>query len=520
MKSDRSFLIFLGLILLAFLLLRVPTFTEPLGLDQGLFSSIASGILKGQLPYRDLWDHKPPAVFYIYAAAFKFLGANVTTVAFLEFIIVMLTAAFIAFTGKILWGRPAGLIAAALFGIFSLSPVFEGFWGRSQAEVLYSLFIILGIFLLLRFPQKKIFSPLCAGIFFGLAFTVKFTALLNFAPVAAVIIWREPAWGGRQKLKALLYLTAGSLLIPLAAVLYFWARGAAADLYWSVITFNKYYSQLSSHQGLGGRMFWTALNFARHTALLWGLALLGLVSLWQSRERRHLLIFSLWLFHAFLSVWVQDKFYGYHFYPLLLPLVLLAAGGAAVLLNWAQTNRGRKAPALLLILAGLFLGGWDYTRFNRENFKYLNGKEKLITHWRSFDQGPVSFARDYKLADYLRRRSSPPDHILIWALAPDLPFLSGNPSASKYLLHHYLLTESAPMSQLLPGLAHRREAFMEEVKRNNPRFILIGTRDINGYEPKDSYSQMREFPAFHDWVKKNYFFEAPFEDLLIYKRKE
>jgi hypothetical protein len=520
MKSDRSFLIFLGIILLFLLLLRLPTFSEPLGLDQGLFSSIASGILKGQLPYRDLWDHKPPAVFYIYAAAFKLLGAQVSSVAFLEYVVVLLITAFLAFTGKILWGPRPGLIAAALFGLFSLSSFFEGFWGRSQAEVLFSLFIIIGIFILFRFPPQGALFPLLAGIFLGLAFTVKFSALLNFAPVASVIVIRKLSHNWRKKIITLLYIALGCSLVPLGAGLYFWFQGAGKEFYWSVITFNKYYAQLASHQGLGGRILWTTLGFAHKTALLWGLALLGLVLMGSTKERAHLVIFSLWLFHAFLSVWLQDKFYGYHFYPILLPLVLIATRGAEGLLTWAQARSWRWLPASLLIIAGLVFWGWDYIKFNRENIKYIAGQEKIITHWRSFDQGPISFARNYKLADYLRRRSSPQDAILVWALAPDLPFLSERPSASKYLLHHYLLTPSAPMSQLLPGLAERQKNFMEEVQRKNPRFILVGTRDINGYEPKDSYAQMQEFPAFYQWVEKNYSLESPFEDLLIYKRKE
>lgn len=520
MKSDRSFLIILGLILLSLLILRIPTFTEPLGLDQGLFSSVASGILKGQLPYRDLWDHKPPAIFYLYAAAFMVLGAKVGAIAFLEYVTVALITAFIAFMGKLLWGRSVGLTGAALFGFFSLSSVFEGYWGRSQAEVLFSLFVVLGIFILLRFPSGSVFFPLLAGIFFGLGFTLKFSALLNFAPVATVIVFREPSLDRRQKLKSLLYLTLGCLLVPLVIFVYFWARGAAAELYWSVITFNKYYAQLASHQGLGARIFWNTLGFVRNTALMWALALLGLAWLWEAKERRYILIFFLWLFHALLSVWVQDKFYGYHFYPTLLPLSLLAAKGAEGLLTWVQARRWRWLPAFLIILVGLWLGGWDFAQLNRGNFKYLRGQEKLVAHWRSFDLGPISFARDFKLADYLRRRSSPQDSILVWSLSPGLPFLSERPSASKYILHHFLLTPSAPLSQMVPGLAERQRAFLEEVQRKKPRFVLVGTRDINGYEPKDSYAQMQEFPAFHAWVEKNYSLEAPFEDILIYKQKE
>ncbi len=37
--------------------------------DSGEFLYVAQQILHGHVPYRDTWDHKPPAIFYIDALA-------------------------------------------------------------------------------------------------------------------------------------------------------------------------------------------------------------------------------------------------------------------------------------------------------------------------------------------------------------------------------------------------------------------------------------------------------------------
>ena len=50
--------------------------TYPLGRDQGEFATIGRGVLDGRIPYVDLWNPKPPAVFYVYAAAMRCSGAR------------------------------------------------------------------------------------------------------------------------------------------------------------------------------------------------------------------------------------------------------------------------------------------------------------------------------------------------------------------------------------------------------------------------------------------------------------
>lgn len=38
------------------------------GRDQGIYALVGEGLLHGQLPYRDLWDFKPPGIFFVYAS--------------------------------------------------------------------------------------------------------------------------------------------------------------------------------------------------------------------------------------------------------------------------------------------------------------------------------------------------------------------------------------------------------------------------------------------------------------------
>ena len=55
--------------------LRVlPALRFPIGRDEATYCVIAQGMLRGQVLYRDLWDNKPPGIFYIYAVIVKLFG--------------------------------------------------------------------------------------------------------------------------------------------------------------------------------------------------------------------------------------------------------------------------------------------------------------------------------------------------------------------------------------------------------------------------------------------------------------
>jgi hypothetical protein len=71
--SNRSRAWFLGGLVVVFLR-ALPNLRFPIGRDQATYCVIGQGLLHGQLLYRDLWDNKPPGIFYIYALIVKIFG--------------------------------------------------------------------------------------------------------------------------------------------------------------------------------------------------------------------------------------------------------------------------------------------------------------------------------------------------------------------------------------------------------------------------------------------------------------
>src|SRR5215469_1724590 len=85
------------------ILLRVPSVAQPAGADQSLYAYIGQRILAGDVPYRDAWDQKPPAIHYTYALMYG-LWPHDASVAATDLVVAALTAWLIYVLGRRLGG--------------------------------------------------------------------------------------------------------------------------------------------------------------------------------------------------------------------------------------------------------------------------------------------------------------------------------------------------------------------------------------------------------------------------------
>src|SRR2546423_1501689 len=66
----------------AFCVVEILTFS--FGRDQGIYAMVGDGIVHGKMPYRDLWDFKPPGIFLVYALAQVLFGHSMLAIRILE----------------------------------------------------------------------------------------------------------------------------------------------------------------------------------------------------------------------------------------------------------------------------------------------------------------------------------------------------------------------------------------------------------------------------------------------------
>lgn len=199
----------------------------PLQTDTGIWAYFGWRILDGALPYRDLWDNKPPGVFYAFAAVEWLFGEPHNPAAtqshlpllWLDATLTLAICALTYFVARRFAGPLAALAAVTLLSLVLCHRVLAD-WGNNT-EKLVALFEMLACLLIVRAraaDARGLVSPspsslLAAGLCCGLAAMFKQTGIIFQTAALLWIAWQ--AWRGRQAATA--FKRAGVLLLGAAA---------------------------------------------------------------------------------------------------------------------------------------------------------------------------------------------------------------------------------------------------------------------------------------------------------------
>jgi 4-amino-4-deoxy-L-arabinose transferase-like glycosyltransferase len=419
-------------VLAALALLAATTFMTPVSNDAGAYLAVADAILAGKLPYRDLFDHKPPGIYYLFAAVLAATQRSLLAVQIVQVLAVVLMAGLTGWLAWRLWGRLAGALALllALYG----GAAYQG--GHLTTEVWVALGSAAALALLLHRPGQTPTTAawLLAGGLIGLAALFKQTGLLALAACALWAVSIQGDW--RQIGRRWLALAAGCSAPLLLTAACFAGQGALPDLWRAAV-----WSNLANYP----RAAWSSLlagNLVNLRAfpLLW-LGLLLALFLQPPHRRRtpagHAATL-LWLALLAGLLPLLHRPYGHYLLQALPPAVILAAAGLAGL--WQRLTE-RPWPLRWLALAGLLsLALIDLPAWPR----YLS-----YTQTRVQQQQAAAAA--------VQTLSPPGQPILAISAAAQFYFLSDRPPAGRWP-YLYPINHSAAAEAELAGLIQRRAA--------------------------------------------------------------
>lgn len=201
------------------LLLIAKIIFKPLFQDEGVFLTIGKGIAHGLLPYRDFFDHKPPAIYFLFALA-KNLPITKIMLIIANFLTILLSA-------KLAKKLNADPLLAALF-TSTLFIFFEG--NRLIAEPFVALALVASIWFLVSNSKSSAVNALLAGVLAGLAILFKQTA------VASVLIIFIYACVNERKTLHWFFL---GLVLPSALTgLYLWENSVLYEAANQIFTLN------------------------------------------------------------------------------------------------------------------------------------------------------------------------------------------------------------------------------------------------------------------------------------------
>ena len=524
--AKKSGLIVLAIALLAAgALLLTPLLTSPMGRDQGVFAAVADVISRGGAPYRDAWDMKPPAIFYVFRASFALFGRSEASPRLLDLLWTLATAFGVWALARRLTSTWAGIFAG--LALIARYMTHDYYWHTTQNDGFASLPLVLAALALVAAEERRSRRwAVAAGAFVGAAMAFKFTlGIFLVLPLIAALTPTEESLRTRL-------LRAGSYVLGCAVVLgavcaYMWRIGALGAMLDTVVVWNSGYAGLrvpglAPPNGAAETLSFLLGTPPRFMFPIGLLAVVGAIDLIARPEAGRMRWFlPAWALTMVVHVWLQGRFYDYHWLPVLPPLALLSGQGLrAVAHQLARTSLRRSAVraisvAGLLVVLGLIAYG--YYGFLKFPITYLRGGIPRATYLRTFDRAirsDFSLVADSETAAWLRDHTAPDTPILIWGFEPLIYFLADRPPASRFI---YTVPLVAPWSP-----AAWRSEFIGDIARRRPAYILVVHNDAQPWMVgrwDDSASQLAGFPELVAVLREQYRFELRLGDFDVWERR-
>jgi hypothetical protein len=201
-----------------FVVLRVPSLVEPAQFsDEGTYADIGWALNHGAVLYRDVWDNKPPGVYWL-AAALTRVSTSVLAFHLLALLIAALGALAVWLLARRLAPARVAFAAACAFVVLSSLPTLAG--DVFTAEALGALLSVTAV-LSVSGPARRLPSLLLGGALAAAALLTKATYAADLAAVFTLPLLLAPARGMPfgAGLRASLAVAAGALAVVGAALL-------------------------------------------------------------------------------------------------------------------------------------------------------------------------------------------------------------------------------------------------------------------------------------------------------------
>src|SRR3954467_1852046 len=519
-RSRQIAIVVLGLVALLALIVRWGAIAEPLGIDQSLWASAVRGMSRGQLLYRDVWEQRPPGIYWIYLAAFRVLGWTPATVAWLDVIAASITTALVFTIANRLADALTGATAAAMFAALTMPAwlfSYGGFLERSVNETFILVCVSAAALCAIKVrDHQSLVAAAMLGLFAGCAIVLKPNAGLY---LPALLVWIF-FYGGRSfgaSLPTFITACCTTAILPIVAIVWLWRLDLLHDARVAVIDFNRFYvslgfSPLKYANDFAHAVFlrmktdplWTAGSIAAAVAIFDLVRkrslppLAGLAVLWGGAAVLVIVVNGAWLFNSYfiqafaalalLGAWLLAHAPRVHLPSKVVTLVLMAF----LLVHRGYISRvGAWAAADLAMLRGQI----DSTAY-LERFGRYNGNSGY------------SARANAELAAYVRAHTQPDDRIFLFGING-----AGVYFAADRLTAHRFLRANFFVGMNFPDPDFRLESVTRELAARQPVYLIFEQLHARS-EIGQAVDAVQEQPAVRALLQ-SYSLETRIEDFTL-----
>lgn len=543
-------LMFFGMLIFV-LIVAFPIVTYPMGRDQGMYANIGRTLLNGGVPFVDMWDIKPPPIYYIYAAGIKLFGVNTGAIRAIDLFLVPFGMIGLYLTGNEMKNRRAGFFAALLYAVFYFN---DGFQNLSQSDSLATIPTIWLAYFTYKASRYEsgsrsaLVSSLIVGLISGI--------LLWFKPqqyalvVGAFVVYqiltsllkspfplrREGNFDTTEQsrthrslsLRKLFFegmaFAIGGLIMGGTLLAYFWSQGIIQEILivaegtaaYNAQGYDVFAFMANMRQGFYYRwVIWHLL------IILTGLWIVGYVIAVFFRRGRatsrpyvsSLLI--LWFISGLGFAFMQAKGFDTHWFPMLPPMALMGAMVVERFLSFIRDgeNGRRKLMIALNVLIMIGLLSIPAVTIWGKSWRYISGQQSQYEYWDTFQANDLKPEQSLEMANFLRERVQPGNSLFIWGFRPEVYYMAELWSASRYQAHFPLVA---------PWYPHEwQQENVDILWAAMPPYVLVLEDDYMSWVTDfdaDSHTLLQDYTELNNWLIANYEREGQIGDFIIWRR--
>jgi hypothetical protein len=471
--------------------------------DSGVFLYIGWRLINGDIPYRDVWDHKPPLIYFVDAAGILLSPHSLVGVWILQFIFLFLTIFFIYKSLDESLGTIPAMVSSVILTSGLLSILEQGNVTEEYALVFQSL----GFWLFVRAQKNNypLSMTFWMGLCGGLAFYFKQTTIGIWIAYAFYLIWIRISQK-KSPIADFFILLSGFGLISITFVIIFASQHALTDYWNEAFLYNFVY--IGKHEGIRRLIpvFIKGFLFMSQGAVLY-LAILGWLAgllyvcfnrkqLTQSTRSIILLaLMDLPLEVGFITISGRSLL---HYYITPLPIMAILSGILVYLLSLLFGNLSYLSSFQLRnTISALALLGVFFFQVNQ-----IQNYPVYIENEANNSYAPV--------IDYVINNTNRNDRVLILGAESVVNFMARRESPTRYVYQYPL--------QLL-GNRGMFEEYFQQIMENNPVLIIDapGSNQLNNdlYKPlQDRSDKVRDGVQY---LINNYKTVATFGDWTVYR---
>jgi 4-amino-4-deoxy-L-arabinose transferase-like glycosyltransferase len=447
--------------------------------DSGFYAYIGKAILHGQLPYRDVWDDKPPLGYYLNALGLLVFGQTPWGVWWSSVVWILGCTVLLFLVIKKLFGGTTALVTGAIFlvGLMNL----EIFQGGNLMEV-YSLapqICIIGITYFYFTGHRKPWLSVLTGVLTACALLIKqSTIMLGCSSALVMTISALSERKIRDVFKIVLgFLIGFSGLVAVVSV--YWLLAGAMGQFLDGAFLQGYSFIGGAQSNFISHFFYTIFKVLPNLYIGW-LCLIALLScvffifekFYQFRMKTVFkpvispvewtcLIALVALPLEVLMASLGGKYYG-HYFITMLPAVVLAISYPI----WRVVSASRKSlkstgtllrNGVYLVLAiGTLM--WGFASFIHD-FPVPKYQSDLTGIFK----GHILLN---DLEKYIIQTTKPNDEVLVWHIHVRINFNTNRMAPSRFLY---------PLNLFIPPSEHntKLEEYVNDLENHPPELIVV-----------------------------------------------